>query len=280
MSTWRTLERPLPGVQASMRLARWEASLSCARPRKHTYVMSNHAEVVYKRKPRNLLRSVFPSIRTNRLIQRKNWSGVSNKRPTFSFLRLPREIRDSIYSYTLQDDDQETSCNRIHNHSLLRRWKHNTGGSPWYCELSTSPLPRLHTLCILRVCKQVRSEALATLYRTKVLVLTITSFEDSFRELAPQWLPHVSRFLRIRVDLLLACVSPETIRGSFHRVADLLQHRAHTLHFLEVRIGYSHANASATIRDHGLALVAAPTDIADGMRELAPLVQRRQLQII
>ena len=184
-------------------------------------------------------------------------------KPSFwNFLRLPREIRDSIYDYVLLDGHQMTSRSRIYTRSLLSRREHHENGWPWYRKPSMpslGPVPMLHTPSILRVCKNVRHEAWDVVYRTKTLVITVTSIEDKLCDLDQIWLPSMSRFLRIRVDFVLACVITETIFECFRRVAALLLERALSLQFLEVRIGYSHANASAAVRDHGFALVVRTT---------------------
>ena len=106
--------------------------------------------------------------------------------------------------------------------------------------------------------------------------VTVTSIEDKLCDLDQIWLPSMSRFLRIRVDFVLACVTTETMFECFRRVAALLLERALSLQFLEVRIGYSHANASAAVRDHGFALVVSYDDVANSMRELVPLLQSQE----
>lgn len=278
-------------------LPRWRASISLRTwPREHTYVLSNHFEIVYEWDLRVWSRSIPPSVATHRTFDictsRLVRSGtelstvmrraLTAKLSFRHFLRLPREIRDSIYEYWLLDERQMTSHSRIYTHSLFSKHIHHEKGWPWQCSPISMPtpypLPHLHTPSILRVCKQIRHEALDALYRTKTLVITVTSIKDMFCDLQQSWMLSISRFLRIRIDLIMACISAEAMLESFCRIAMFLRQHALSLQRLEFRIGYSYANASAAVRDHGLALIVSPDDVAASMCQLVPLFQERNRQ--
>jgi hypothetical protein len=196
------------------------------------------------------------------------------------FLRLPREIRDRIYGYALLDHRRMTSRNRTYTHSLLSRREHHEHGQQWYRNPlmpTLGPVPALHTPSILRVCKSIQREAWEAVYRTKTLVITVTSIEDKLCDLSQTWPPSVSRFLRIRVDFILACVTTtEMIFKCFRRAASLLLEQALSLQFLEVRVGYSHSNASAAVHDHGFALMTLYNGVANSIRLFAPLIQNQE----
>ena len=199
------------------------------------------------------------------------------------FLQLPPEIRDRIHDYAFVDEHQDTIRSRIHATSLVSKREHRERGWPWHCSTSwmptPSPLPRFHTPCILRVCKQVRCEALDVLSRTKTLVVTITSEEDKLCDLNQSWLPSISRFQRVRVDIILTCATAGTVLECFRRVTWLAStQQTPSLQLLEIRLGYSTANISAAIHDHGLSLVLDSKDIARSMRQLALLSRARNNQ--
>ncbi|KAA8620722.1 hypothetical protein A1F94_013201 [Pyrenophora tritici-repentis] len=123
---------------------------------------------------------------------------------------------------------------------------------------------------------QVQAEALDTLHRTKILVITVTSVEGDFSDLVQKWSLDMLHFRRIRVDLIMTDITAAAVRMCLCRVASLLKKRVLSLQTLEVRIGYSHMNASAAVRDHGFALLFRRKDIAESMCELAPLLRRQQ----
>lgn len=275
-------------VRPLARYARWRASISLwTWPRGHTYVLSNHFETVYEWDLRIWSRSVPPSVstrwaldtRTNRLARYDTWlkSGVgralSMKLNFQHFLRLPREVRDGIYDYVLLNVHRLMSQSRTCTHSLSAKRNLYRIGWPWYRDPSMPALgtpSNLSTPTILLVCSQVRREALEALYRTKTLAITVASMEDKLCNLDPKWLPSISRFLRIRFDFTTACIAAETMSECFRRVASLLLEHALSLRFLEVRIGYSHIDASAALRDHGFALLISREDVIRSMRELLP----------
>ncbi|KAF3031693.1 hypothetical protein E8E12_001598 [Didymella heteroderae] len=197
------------------------------------------------------------------------------------FLLLPPEIRDSIYDYALLDCHQKTNRSRIHTHSLPLERQYHEKGWIWYCNAfmpTLGPLPALQTPSILRVCKQVSYEALRVLQRTKILVMTVTSVEDDLRELEKVWLPSTSHFPHIRVDFIMTSIAAETLLECFDRVAGLLLRRALSLRSLEIRIAYTHANASTALREHGFALVISQDDIARSMGKLVPLLHAENEQ--
>ncbi|CAE7028423.1 hypothetical protein P3342_006212 [Pyrenophora teres f. teres] len=81
-------------------------------------------------------------------------------------------------------------------------------------------------------------------------------------------------FRRIRVNLIVTDITAAAVRMCLRRVVRLLKERVLSLQ--EVKIGYSHMNASAAVRDHGFALLFKRKDIAESMCELAPLLRRQQ----
>jgi hypothetical protein len=278
--------------------ARWIASMSLLRwPRTCTHVLSNDFELVYEWELATWYRSSPLSVATHWIIDARinrlakytispasDVGRAMDTAPYFPrFLQLPREIRDLIYEHTLRDERQGLGQSRIYTHSLLLRRMYGKRNWPWYRDLclpALDPLPLFHTPGILRVCKQVQSEALDTLYRTKVLVVTVTSAAADFSGLTQRWSLDMLRFRRIRVDLVLTSIAVEEIPVCFRRIGKLLEERARSLQTLEVRIGYSQVNASA-VRDHNVALLferqddaaVMRRDIAESMRELLPLIQ-------
>jgi hypothetical protein len=275
--------------------SRWAASISLfAWPRECMYVISNHLEAVYEWDLRVWFRSTSPSVathlifnvHTNRLAACDTSRGtgigraLSTKVSFRFFLGLPREVRDLIYGYTLLDERQMTTRSRIYTRYLLSKREYRKKGWQWHCDPSLpalGPLPTLHTPCILRACKQVRCEALEALYREKTMVLTITSAETGFYDLSQGLLPSLSRFLRIRVDLIVtASAVAGEIHTCFHRIANLLLHQAPSLRFLEVRIGYSDMSISAAVHDRNLVLELSRGNITRCMFELKPLVQKQE----
>jgi hypothetical protein len=274
------------------RFARWRASISLwTWPRGYTYVLSNHYEMVYEWDLRIWSRSVSPSVarcwaidtRTHRLAScdasptTDVGRALSFQLNFWPFLRLPSEIRDIVYDYTLVDERQMTNKSRIYTRNLLAKREHLEKGQPWCSNPSIpilGPLPAFHTPTILRVCKRVRSEALHLLYRTKIFVITVTSIDDDLNDLSQSWLPRLSCCLRIRVDFIMVDVTAEALLRCFHRVAGLLLKQASSLRFLEVRIGYPQTKASAALRDHGFALLVSLEDVARSMYELVPVLTR------
>jgi hypothetical protein len=284
-------------LQKLPRFARWGASISfSAWPRECTYVFSNHVETVYEWDLRTWSRSVSPSVATHLLFDiRTSRLAVCDSSPRTAigralsmnpgfryFFILPREVRDIIYNYTLFDERQMTSHSRIYTQNILSRQRCREKGLQWYCNPSLptlGPFPTLHTPSILRVCKQVRCEALETLYRTKTLVITVTSSKDRLCDLSQSWLPSLSRCSRVRVDFAMASnsVSAE-LSKCFYLIANLLLHQARSLQFLEVRIGYLLVNVPAATHN-GEVLEMSPDDIAGCMFSLVPLVEKQGSRI-
>lgn len=274
---------------------RWRASVSLwAWPREYTYVLSDDFEIVYEWDLRVWSRSTPPSVAihrtidhlTSRLVRSDRWletvlvGALSTKVRFRHFLCLPREIRDIIYEYALLDENRTTST--IHTNSSLSQRAHHEKRWPWQCSLlsirTSTPPPDFNTPSILSVCRQVRCEALDALYRTKTLVITVTSTEFRLCGVHESWLPRISRFLRIRIDLIMACLTAEAMFECFRHVARLLVQYALSLQILEFRVGYSYASASAAVSDHGVALVISAEDVVASMGQLVSLVEAQNIR--
>lgn len=187
------------------------------------------------------------------------------------FLRLPREIRDTIYDFALLDIRQMDIQSRIYIQNLIFQRKTLGQDQPVACSpsmLTLGPFPTFLAPSMLRVSQQIRREALQSIYRRKVWVSTITSTGRELSDSIQSWLPAISCFWRIRLDFDLAQVAADTMSASFSSVSETLAKHAHSLRYLEIRISYSHDEASAALRDHGFALVVAHEDILRCMRKL------------
>jgi hypothetical protein len=295
-------------LRKSRSLAQWEpTTLLRAWPRTYKYIMSNHIDSVYEWELRTWSRSNSDSItsrwtldvQTNQLAGNEILLGThtdmafDTNSSFLQFLKLPLEIRDQIYAYALLDERQRRSESSIHIRSLIHKRKQDERGWPWHRDLSMStlgPLPRLQTPNLFLVCRQIHSEALQSVYRTKIFVITVTSTADIFHSLDKNWSPlNISRFLHVRVDLILGCITPEIVRQYFSRVASLLQEHALSLQFLEFRIGFSELQASALVRKFGFQLMIESKDIIEAMQRFADVLhdsktsqnkEYRQLHII
>lgn len=273
--------------------AQWEAAISLRSwPQGFKYVLSNHFDTVYEWElrtwSRSNLESITPrwaiNIRTDRL---EFFPGVeidmaldTNANPGLSqFLQMPCEIRDQIYNYALLDERQQTTRSYLYTRSLLQKRRYDKEGWPWHRSLSMptlGPLPRLQTPNIFLVCKQIRTEALKTVYRTKTLVITVTSTADIFNGLDKDWSPlNICYFSRIRLDLILDCFTPEILQDCCSGIVSLLQVQALSLQFLEVRIGVPSLEVSARVREVGFQI--RPDDIVHSMRGFTNLLQRSKL---
>jgi hypothetical protein len=279
-------------LQTATRQAQLQASIILrAWPQEFKYITSNHYESVYGWDLRTWSRSNTESIttrwamniHTNRLEFLPGMETRMALDTTSSlswFLQLPCEIRDQIYDYTMFDERQKTTQSYIFTRSLLHKRESNKKGQPWQRDLSMptlGPLPRLQTPNIFLVCKQIRTEALNTIYRTKTLVITVTSPADIFQN-DKNWPPlHMIHFSRMRIDLILDNPTPDTLRECFSGIVSLLQAQALSLQFLEVRIGYSGSGASVAVRRDDSQLIIRSENIADSMQELIQLVKRKVL---
>jgi hypothetical protein len=282
-------------LRTAAKPAQWEAAISLRSwPQGFKYVLSNHFDTVYEWElrtwSRSNLESITPhwaiNIRTHRL---EFFPGVdtdvaldTNTNPGLSqFLQMPCEIRDQIYNYLLLDERQQISRSYIYIRSLLLKRKYDKKGWPWHRSLSMptlGPLPRLQAPNIFLVCKQIHTEALAAVYRTKTLVITVTSTADIFYGLDKDWSPlNICSFSRIRIDLILDCVTPKILQDCCSSIASLLQAQALSLQFLEVRIGFPSSEVSAGVRGVGFQLQIGPDDIVDSMQGFASLLQRSRL---
>jgi hypothetical protein len=235
-------------------------------PQHFTYVLTDHFELAYEWELRTWTRSVPPSLTTRWVFSTRNSklsrceilldTGIGNVLDTASgfrpFLRLPLEIRDRIYGYALWDERQKRIRSLIYTHSLLCKRYCQGMGWPWYRDFSMptlGPLPMLQTPGILRVCKQIRREALDALHWIKIFVITVACV-DSFNGLDKDWLPNMSYFARIRVDLILPDLEPTAVRECFRAIINILQARALSLQWLEIRIGYSHWNTITAVQNN------------------------------
>jgi hypothetical protein len=272
-------------LRALTRYARIRSIISLrAWPQWSKYVISNHFETVYEWELRTWSRSKLDTISkcwainicTNRLARCDSSVALDSTSGFSQFLRLPCEIRDRVYDYALFDERQNTSTSYIYTRSLLQKRYHNERGLPWYRELSTpalGPPPRLQTPNIFLVSKQIHREALNSVYRTKILVITVTSLEDICYSHDADWLPNIGHFLHIRVDLILDCFTAEVIRICLHEIASVLHKRALSLQFLQVRIAFPELNVSDEVREHGFQHMITSENVADGMRAFADLFQ-------
>ena len=289
----RAAAQRLPGLS---RYARYRATVSLwSWPRDCTYILSNHLETVYEWDLSVWDRSKPPSVgmrwafdtHINRVVRCNTWlfSSVSralSMEPRFQyFLRLPREIRDHIYDFILLDEHQKTMESRVLVYNLPPQCgRPRSGDQTNYSSLmvsTTNCVPNFSTSSIFQVCHQIRSESLDALYRSyrsKNLVVKVTSTEERLGHLDRMWLPDISRFPRVRFDVTMSSGTPETMFDCFCLLAILLMKRQHlSLQRLEIRLGYSYANASAAVRDHGLALMIQEKDVLQSMRQLVPILQ-------
>jgi hypothetical protein len=273
--------------------SQWKTFISLwSWPQASMYVVSNQFESVHEWELRTWSRSNLESIstrwafniHTNRLETCKMLPGtvigiaLDTAVSFLPFLELPCEVRDQIYDYMLWDERQNLSRSCVHTRTLLRKRQYDDSGWSWHRELSMptlGPLPRLQTPNIFLVCKQIRQEALNTVYRTKVFVISATSSADIFYSLDHNLLPlKIDRFLNIRADIILDMVTPEKVQECLCRVASLLQKHALSLQFLKVRIGFPELEAFAAFRNYGLRVTIKSEDIAGGMLKFVELVKR------
>jgi hypothetical protein len=126
-------------------------------------------------------------------------------------------------------------------------------------------------------------------YRTKLLVITITSMEDVSDLLEARQLPEISRFLHVRLELVLFSVTSRRVRRCLHNAVTLLRLDILSPRFLQITIAHSHINEPAETSERAYLdmLVKArkpsfvaknvkdkemiPCVIADGMRDIALL---------
>jgi hypothetical protein len=225
-------------------------------PHKFKYVLSNQLRTVDECQLRTWRRSSLPSVaescifnsRTSRL-ERTDLSyeteiarALDFKQSFPRFLQLPREIRDCIYEIALLDEHQQASRSRIYARSILRS-RDSGEKAETFCVHSTpalGPLPSLQTPGILRVSRKVRQEALQTVHRTKILVITITSVEDVADLIAAKRLPEIGRFLHVRLELVLFSATSRTVRRCLHNAVTLLRFNVLSPRFLQITIGHSH----------------------------------------
>lgn len=265
--------------------ARWMALASLLLwPRNCTFVLHDRYDIVYEWELSTWRRKVPPSLtmhwvvstRTGRL---KRWhreagdelGAALNATTSFRFLlQLPRELRDMIYSYALFDEHQMTTHSRIYVRAFPTEHKRVADRSVELDEptvVTREALPMFHTPAIVRVSKQIRREALEVMYRTKVLVVTVDCASPR-PTITKTWSPRVALFTRIRFDIVMHQICADEIYTSFQQISVMLSDLAHALRFLEIRIGYLRAGASAAITDYGCALVLNQSDVERGMREL------------
>jgi hypothetical protein len=269
--------------------------LSCAAwPLGCKYVISNDFELLYRWELKNWSRSDAPSVASGYAIDRGTDALVNIEMlPTSDLgralsieskferlLELPREILDIIYSYALIDDVQKPNCNLIHFGSRVRKRSRSRVDSPQLrgpIAPTPCPPPMLQTPGILRVCRRIRAEAMEILYRTKTLVISVTSPRSDFFHLKELSLPKISRFLRIRVEIVLGCMRPDAVRQCFARVTSLLGQYALALQYLEMRVGHSEGDALASFYEPDL---AKPTirysDMIESMHEFVPLFKSHE----
>ncbi|KAH8726697.1 hypothetical protein GQ44DRAFT_725887 [Phaeosphaeriaceae sp. PMI808] len=232
-------------------LNRWRASKSLKTwPTTSTYVLSNHFELVYEWELRTWSRPAAPAIATHWLVnvcdnQLQRWKiqrttdlGRALQIITsFSgFLKLPCEIRHIIYRYALIDEVQKTSHSRIYTNRLVSQRlgvKEERFGRS-----GPGLLPRLQTPGILRVCQQIRTEALDNLYRTKILAIAITPRDYTFDSLNQDWLPDLSRFLHMRIDLTLDESDPSVTIQSISAISRMFQGRDLSFQFLQIIVAF------------------------------------------
>jgi hypothetical protein len=305
--------------QYLLELKRWIGFVSLlAWPKKFSYVLSNRCDIVYEWQLRTWTRSMPPSvalmwmfnIRTCRLetfdLSLKTDLGRAlNYRRTFPhFLELPIEIRDCIYENALRDERQHTRDSLIYVRSIHRRRNVGNGRlSRGLCTPALGPLPKLQTPGLLLVSQRVRQEGLHTIYRTKRLVVTITSAYESF---GVELLPNVARFSHVRFDLVLFSVTSEILRRCLRSVVQLLRTRTLRPAIAEVRISQSHLGQAAEtcerayldmlIKNSRSTFIAAnlnkpgktmvedmeliPCVIADGIRELVLFCREKRQAVL
>ena len=182
-----------------------------------------------------------------------------------SWSRLPRELRDKIYSYALFDEHQMTEQSRIYVHAKLSTKTH---------VIKWPALPSFQTPGIMRVSRRGRREALEVMYRTKLLVITVDSASAS-SACTEQWPPWMWSFTRVRFEIALHQNTPEEICRSFQQIAIVLSHFVRALKSLEIRVRYPRNRASALSVDHRGALVLTANDVARGMLKLRKITRVR-----
>jgi hypothetical protein len=260
----------------------------CSWPKGYDYILSSDYVSVYEWELRTWARCATPSIATRhwRILFASNLAGGTalaralHTSPTFAyFLKLPRELRDQIYSYALLDEAQNTTKSRIHTYSLLRKRELQLAGQVWRRDFFApilGPLPRIQTPGIFGVNRQIHREASARFYADKVFVLTNTCPGDYLDRLAQFQLPDLGRFLHVRVDVMLGAITPETLIDRLFRVANLLEQRASALQFLELRVASPHIFSAANSRNHSFVHKVASSDVLNSIRAIATLVRRMQ----
>ena len=260
----------------------------CTWPKGYDYILSSDYVSVYEWELRTWARCAPPSIATrhwrilftSNLAEGTALAKALHTSPTFAhFLKLPRELRDQIYSYALIDEAQHTTKSRIHVYSLLRKRQLQLAGQAWRRDFFApilGPLPMIQTPGIFGVNRQVHAEASAIFYADKVFVLTNTGSDDYLDDLAQFQLPDLGRFLHVRVDVILGAIIPETLIDRLFRVANLLEQRASALQFLELRIASSHVSGTANSHTHSFVHKLDSSNVLDSIRAIATLVRRMQ----
>jgi hypothetical protein len=261
----------------------------CTWPSGYAYILSSHYLSVYEWELKTWARCATPSIATRhwRILFTSNLAeGTAvakalHTSPTFPhFLKLPRELRDQIYSYALLDEAQHTTKSRIHAYSLVRKRQLQLAGQAWRRDFSTpvlGPLPLIQTPGIFGVNRQIHGEASARFYADKVFVMTNTGGPDDYLDQLAQFrLPDVGRFLHVRVDVILGAIIPGTLIDRLFRVANLLEQRASALQFLELRVASLHVSRAANSRNHSFVHRLDSSNVLDSIRAIATLVRRMQ----
>jgi hypothetical protein len=274
-------------------------------PHKFEYVLSNHLENVDVCQLRTWRCATTPSVaqswtfnsgtsrleRTSDPHERGIVRALNFKHTFPRFLQLPREIRDCIYEIALIDEHQRATRSRIYARSILQSRDCGRKAKPFrtHCTPTLGPLPSFQTPGILRASRQVRLEALETVYRTKLLVITITSMEDVSDLLEARRLPEIRHFLHVRFELVLFCVTSTGVRRCLQNAVTLLRLDILSPQFLQITIAHSHINEPAEnserayldmlVKARKSSFVAKnetdkkmiPCVVADGMRDIALL---------
>ena len=98
--------------------------------------------------------------------------------------------------------------------------------------------------------------------------MTVNFPEENFGKLDEPWLPNMSQFLRIRIDLMLSSVVAGAFREYLHDAARLVRERGKLLQFLEIRLATRRSKQSFNLCSHSFI-----QEIAEGMREIAILAR-------
>ena len=203
-------------------------------------------------------------------------------------LQLPREIRDCIYDLVVVEKNER----RKQSHVCLYELPSDDeflypGNHEQYAFVMVSmvhSVPNFYTSSVFQVCKQIRCETLDALcrsYRSLPLVITVVSLEERSGYPKRIWLPDISNFPRVRFDIVMSSGTARAMTECFCFITTLLKnHQELSLHLLEIRLGYSYANASSAIRDQGLALTIRRDDVLQCMRQLVPLLQACKRQTV